>query len=81
MTAASRPDQIYERATAEGRRRLSLSTLDQVSTAFIAGVTIIFGVVALGVVEALVEPRVRSRRPASAKSDRLWEAARRASTG
>lgn len=50
------PDQIYRRATAEGRRRLSLSTLDQVSTGFIAGVTIIFGIVALGVVEAMVEP-------------------------
>lgn len=56
MSVAPSPDQIYERATAEGHRRLSLSTLDQVSTAFIAGVTIIFGIVALGVVEALVAP-------------------------
>ena len=56
MAVAPTPEEIYERATTEGRRRLSLSTLDQVSTAFIAGVTIIFGVVALGVVEALVEP-------------------------
>jgi formate-nitrite transporter family protein len=57
MGVAPSPDQIYERATVEGRRRLSLSTLDQVSTGFIAGVTIIFGVVALGVVEGLVAPR------------------------
>jgi hypothetical protein len=43
MSVAPSPDQIYQRATAEGRRRLSLSILDQVSTGFIAGVTIIFG--------------------------------------
>ena len=57
MGVAPNPDQIYERAVDEGRRRLSLSMLDQVSTGFIAGVTIIFGLVALGVVEALVAPR------------------------
>ena len=57
MSVAPDPDQIYERATAEGRRRLSISTLDQVSTGFIAGVTIIFGLVALGMVDALVAPR------------------------
>ena len=56
MSVAPTPDQIYERAIAEGRRRLSLSALDEISTGFIAGVTIIFGIVALGVVEALVAP-------------------------
>jgi formate/nitrite transporter FocA (FNT family) len=56
MSVAPDPDQIYDRALAEGRRRLSLTTLDQVSTGFIAGVTIIFGIVALGVVEGMVEP-------------------------
>jgi formate/nitrite transporter FocA (FNT family) len=56
MSVAPDPDQIYERATAEGQRRLSLSALDQISTGFIAGVTIIFGLVALGVVDALVAP-------------------------
>lgn len=50
------PPQIFERAQREGRRRLSLSWLDMVSTAFIAGVTIVFGIVALGVTEALVAP-------------------------
>ena len=58
MPVAPSPDEVYDRAQQEGRRRLSLSTLDQVSTGFIAGVTIIFGIVALGVVEALVEPRL-----------------------
>ena len=56
MSVAPSPDQIYERSTDEGDRRLSLSLLDQVSTAFIAGVTIIFGIVALGVAEGLVAP-------------------------
>ncbi|MCF6506457.1 formate/nitrite transporter family protein [Blastococcus sp. MG754426] len=54
MGVAPNPDSIYERSTDEGDRRLSLSLLDQVSTAFIAGVTIIFGIIALGVVEGLV---------------------------
>ncbi len=57
MPVAPTPDEIYARATAEGRRRLSLAPLDQLSTGFIAGVTIMFGIVALGVVEALVQPR------------------------
>lgn len=56
MTTAPTPNQIYERATEEGRRRLSMSGLDLVSTGFIAGFTIVFGVVGLGVVESLVEP-------------------------
>ena len=50
------PREIYERAEAEGERRLSMTAQDQVMTGFIAGVTIVFGIVALGVVEALVEP-------------------------
>lgn len=50
------PQEIYERAEAEGERRLSMTAQDQVMTGFIAGVTIVFGIVALGVVEALVEP-------------------------
>ena len=37
-----------------------MSPLDQVATSFIAGVTIVFGIVALGVVEALVEPDLGS---------------------
>ncbi|WP_097195638.1 formate/nitrite transporter family protein [Blastococcus aggregatus] len=57
MGVAPTPQQIYERATAEGERRLSSSALEQASTGFIAGVTIIFGLVALGVVDAMVAPR------------------------
>ena len=56
MSTAPTPDRIYQRSVDEGRRRLGLSPLDQVSTAFIAGVTIVFGIVALGVVEGLVQP-------------------------
>lgn len=56
MAVAPTPQEIYERAKDEGRRRLFLSPLDQVATGFIAGVTIVFGIVALGVVDALVEP-------------------------
>jgi formate/nitrite transporter FocA (FNT family) len=58
MPVAPEPETIYERAEAEGRRRLSMPPLEQTSTAFIAGVTIIFGIVALGVASALVEPQL-----------------------
>ncbi|WP_346618383.1 formate/nitrite transporter family protein [Blastococcus montanus] len=58
MPVAADPDEIYERAKQEGDRRLSMSPLEKISTAFIAGVTIVFGVVALGVVEGLLEPDV-----------------------
>lgn len=34
-----------------------MSVLEQAATGFIAGVTIVFGIVALGVVESLLEPR------------------------
>ena len=56
MAVAPQPKEIYQRAAEEGRRRLSMSSLELVSTGFIAGVTICFGIVALGVAEALVEP-------------------------
>ena len=56
MSVAPSPDEIYARSRQEGERRLNLSVLDQVATAFIAGVTIVFGIVALGVVSALVAP-------------------------
>ena len=60
MSAASAPEEIYDRAKTEGRRRLLISPLDQITTAFIAGVTIVFGMAALGVVHALVEPELGS---------------------
>lgn len=56
MAVAPSPNEIYERAVDEGRRRLDMPAIEQITTAFIAGVTIVFGIVALGVVEALVAP-------------------------
>lgn len=58
MAVAPNPREIYERATEEGRRRLAMRPLELISTGFIAGVTICFGIVALGVVEAMVAPSV-----------------------
>ena len=56
MGTAPAPDEIYASALHEGERRLSMPLLEQVSTGFIAGVTVVFGVVALGMVRGLVEP-------------------------
>lgn len=58
MAAAPSPNEIFQRATQEGRRRLEMPLLEQVSTGFIAGVTIVFGIVALGVVEGLLKPDI-----------------------
>lgn len=58
MAVAPDPQQIYEAAETEGERRLLMPPLEQLSTAFIAGVTIVFGIAALGVVHSLVEPAV-----------------------
>jgi formate/nitrite transporter FocA (FNT family) len=51
------PAEIFERAVEEGERRLGQSMLELVSTSFIAGFTIVFGVVALGIVEGALEPQ------------------------
>lgn len=56
MAVAPTPDEIYVRAKEEGHRRLSMPSLMQASTGFIAGVTIVFGIVALGMVTELVRP-------------------------
>ncbi len=58
MAVAPGPQEIYDRAKHEGRRRMSMPFLEQVATGFIAGVTIVFGIVALGVVQALLEPQL-----------------------
>lgn len=58
MAIAPDPSEIFHRAADEGERRLDQSLLELVSTGFIAGFTIIFGIVALGVVHAAVEPRL-----------------------
>ena len=56
MAVAPSPETVYDRAKEEGRRRLSMPLLEQVATGFIAGVTIVFGIVALGVTHASVAP-------------------------
>ncbi|GAA1139198.1 formate/nitrite transporter family protein [Nesterenkonia lutea] len=55
MTAPT-PAEIYKRAESEGERRLFMRPLEQVSTGFIAGVTIVFGIVALAMAEELIAP-------------------------
>ncbi|WP_276300048.1 formate/nitrite transporter family protein [Halorussus lipolyticus] len=57
MAVAPDPIEIFDRAIEEGERRLNQSMLELVSTSFIAGFTVVFGIVALGIVEAFVEPR------------------------
>lgn len=56
METPPSPEQIYARSIEEGDRRLSMAPLDKAATGFIAGLTIVFGVVALGITYALVEP-------------------------
>ncbi len=56
MSIAPKPSEILQRAVKEGERRLNQSLLELVATGFIAGFTIIFGIVALGIVHAALEP-------------------------
>lgn len=56
MSGAPSPETVYERSQEEGRRRLSMPLVEQVATGFIAGVTIVFGIVALGATHALLDP-------------------------
>jgi formate/nitrite transporter FocA (FNT family) len=56
MASALDPAEIFERAASEGERRLDQSLLELAATGFIAGFTIIFGIIALGIVEALARP-------------------------
>ncbi|ESP88609.1 formate/nitrite transporter family protein [Candidatus Halobonum tyrrellensis] len=56
MSVAPSPSDIFERAVDEGERRLDQSLVELVATSFIAGFTVVFGMVALGIVEGLVEP-------------------------
>jgi formate/nitrite transporter FocA (FNT family) len=58
MAVAPDPTEIYERSEREGRRRLSMSMLEQTTTAFMAGITIVFGLAAMGVVESLAIPHL-----------------------
>ena len=56
MTVAPKPSDIFQRAVDEGKRRLDQSMLELLSTGFIAGFTIVFGIIAQGVTHALAEP-------------------------
>ncbi|WP_122088130.1 formate/nitrite transporter family protein [Halalkalicoccus subterraneus] len=57
MAVAPSPSEIFQRAVEEGERRLDQSMLELVATSFIAGFTVVFGTVALGIVHAVVEPQ------------------------
>lgn len=56
MPTAPEPTEIFRRAVREGQRRLDQSLLELVSTSFIAGFTIVFGIIALGITHTLTEP-------------------------
>ena len=57
MAVAPTPSEIFDRAVEEGERRLDQSLLELVSNSFIAGFTVVFGMAALGIVEAFVPSR------------------------
>jgi formate/nitrite transporter FocA (FNT family) len=57
VSVAPDPSEIFHRAVTEGERRLNQSVLELASTSFIAGFTIVFGIVALGITHAAVEPQ------------------------
>ena len=63
MAVAPDPAEIFHRAVEEGERRLGQSMLELVSTSFIAGFTIVFGLAALGIVEAAFEPQFHNLAP------------------
>lgn len=56
MTAsvAPTPSDAFHRAVKEGERRLDQTMIELLSTGFIAGFTIVFGIIALAIVEALL---------------------------
>jgi formate/nitrite transporter FocA (FNT family) len=54
VTSAPQPEEIYARTREEGQRRLSRPRLELAATAFVAGVDIVFGIVALGTASALL---------------------------
>ena len=63
MAVAPDPTEIFQRAVEEGDRRLDQSMLELVSTSFIAGFTVVFGMIALGIVEGAFEPRFADLAP------------------
>lgn len=56
MSVAPAPEDIFVRAAQEGERRLNQTFLELAATSFIAGFSVVFGIVALGVIESLFGP-------------------------
>ena len=56
--SAPEPHEIYERTRREGRRRLSRPLLELSSTAFVAGVDVVFGLVAYAATIAAAAPHL-----------------------
>ncbi|MGI8422461.1 MAG: formate/nitrite transporter family protein [Gaiellaceae bacterium] len=57
MSGAPEPEEIYKRTKEEGERRLARPTLELASTAIAAGLDVVLGITALGLVSALVGHR------------------------
>src|SRR5918912_2335467 len=55
--AAPEPEEIFARTREEGKRRLGRPLLELASTALVAGVDVVFGIIALGTASALVAHR------------------------
>lgn len=56
MGIAPTPEEIFKRAAQEGERRLDQSPLELTATSFIAGFTIVFGIVGQGIAHAAAAP-------------------------
>jgi formate/nitrite transporter FocA (FNT family) len=57
VAEAREPRQLYERTREEGKRRLDRGFLELAATSFVAGVDVVFGVIALGITSHLVSAR------------------------
>jgi len=55
--SAPKPEEIYARTQEEGRRRLSRPFLELSATGFVAGLDVVFGLIALGIVQHLAAAR------------------------
>lgn len=56
MAIGPTPSDVFTRAVEEGGRRLDQSFLALITNGFIAGFTIVFGIIVLGMVQAGIEP-------------------------
>ena len=56
MSAALKPEEIFEKAAEEGRRRLDQGLMTLLATGFIAGFTIIFGSAAQALIHSAAQP-------------------------